>query len=182
MQTLKNRGTFVRPRAAKHFYQFYKGPEDLFRIAISFLRLGLENGEACLWVVSRSIGAVEAIEAFQREYNLMRFIENGQLLILPAERWYLDRGRFSELKVLEKLKKFVQEKERRGFSVYRAVGDLDWLADGDWFKFQRFEAKAHTWIQTLRFTAICAYPIQKCSLTKTKDVLDHHDSVFLSKL
>ena len=168
--------------AGRHFYQFYKGPEDLFRIVIPFLRLGLENKEACLWIVSRSLGVLEAIEAFRQKFDLMDFFENGQLLVLPAERWYLDRGRFSERKVLEKLKKFIQERERRGFGAYRAVGDTAWLQERDWLKFQSYEKKSHEWIQSIRFAAICAYPIDRCSLGQTKDIVDNHDSVFLSKL
>jgi len=186
MQTLADRELFAPASAAKHFYQFYKGREDLFRITIPFLRVGLENGEACVWVVSRSTGTVEAIEAFEREYDLGRVVRNGQLAIVPAERWYLDRGRFSERKVLARWRKFVEEKSRQGFSACRAVGDTAWLVATDWFRFQVYEKKVHAWLQTDRldvhFTALCAYPIRQCSLTQTKDVLDHHDTVFLSKL
>ncbi len=166
----------------RHFYQFYKGREDLFRIAIPFLRVGLANHEACLWVVSNAIGVLEAVTAFQRHYDLARFIEKGQLLVLPTERWYLDRGRFSERKVLEKLKKFIEEKKARGFKAFRGVGDTGWLDPKDWHKFQSYEEKANKWVEKMKFTVLCAYPIEQCSLVQTKDIVDHHDGVFLSKL
>lgn len=172
----------VTVAVGKHFYQFYKGQEDFLRIVIPFLRLGLESGNACLWVVSRSVGILDAIEAFQRQCDLTRFLQKGQLVILPAERWYLDRGYFSEGRVLERLKNFIRTTEQRGFSAFRGVGDIGWLDGKDWGKLQAYEDKVQQWIQTVKITALCAYPIGQCSLTQTKDVLDRHDSVFLTKL
>ncbi len=174
--------TQAPPSVGKHFYQFYRGREDLFRVAIPFLRLGLENGEACLWVVSRGIGILEAIEAFQRGFDLTRYIEKGQLSILPAERWYLERGRFSERKAFERAKRFVEEKSRLGFNAFRAAGDLGWVEPEDWPEIQAYEAKVHQLIQGIRAVALCLYPIQRCGMIQRKDITDHHDSVFMSKL
>ena len=176
------RDTRVAVSVGRHYYQFYRGREDFFRAVIPFLRVGLASKEACLWIVSRSIGILQAVETFQREYDLTRFIETGQLLILPAERWYLDRGRFSARKALGRMEKFVAEKRRSGFTAFRGAGDLGWLEAEDWFEFQAYEEKIHEWIQNLQIVAICAYPIQSCSLTQTQDVMSRHHSVFLTKL
>ncbi len=166
-----------------HFYQFYKGREDFFRLAIPFLRLGLAHGEACLWIVSRAVGITEAIHAFSRECDLGPFLDRGQLAILPAEKWYLDRGQFSERKVLQKTETFIGDKMRLGFNSICGVGDAGWLEVEDWLKFQNYEEKVHGLIRDFgKITAVCAYPIQRCSLTQTKDVLTHHDGVFQHKL
>ena len=173
----------MKTATGRHFYQFYKGREDFFRFSIPFLRHGLESGEACLWIVSQAIGIAEAIHAFGRECDLELFLDRGQLTILPAEKWYFDRGRFSERKVLQKTKSFVEDKTRLGFGAVRGVGDAGWLEKKDWVPFQEYEERAHQLIQNFgKITAICAYPIQRCSLTQTKDVLIHHDSVFQHKL
>ena len=170
-----------RTRAAegRHFYQFYKARDDLFHVVIPFLVVGLENHEACLWIVSRSVGVLEAVEALQQAYDPSPFLESGQLIILPAERWYLERGRFSAAKAMQRAKKFVGDKERRGFGTFRSVGDLGWLEGNDWEEFQSYEKKTHQWIQQFRMVAICAYPIHHCSMTQAKDILDHHDHIFL---
>ena len=174
--------TFSSTSLGKHFYQFYRGREDLFRVAIPFLKLGLESQEACLWVVSNSVGIAEAIAVFQRRFDLSPFLERKQLLIIPAERWYLDRGRFSERAALKRMKKFLEERRLKGFSAFRGVSDVGWLEARDWPKFQAFERKIHDWMQVLKMTAICAYPIQHCSLTQSQDVLNHHHSVFQTKI
>jgi hypothetical protein len=166
----------------RHFYQFYKGREDFLRAVIPFLWVGLKNKEACLWIVSKSVGIVEAIEGFHRHCDLTPFIESRQLLILPAERWYLERGRFSESRVLQKFTRFVAERKRLGFQKCRIVGDVGWFEQEDWPKFQSYEAKAHAWLRTSSGTALCAYPIWRCTPTQIKDILDCHDSVFLTKL
>lgn len=165
----------------RHFYQFYKGPKDLFQIVIPFIQMGLENREACLWVVSSSVGLMEAVQALRQQFDLEPYLDSGQLLILPAEKWYLDRGKFSERRVLGKLEKFVEDKRHRGFPSYRGVGDLGWLEMGDWLNFQSYEEKIHKWLQDLQMTAVCAYPIHRCSLGQAQDILGRHDSVFLTK-
>lgn len=172
----------LRAAQGKHFYQFFKGPEDLFRVVVPFLVSGLSNGSACFWLVSRSVGLLDAVQVLERHVNLAPLLDTGQLLIFPAERWYLDRGHFSERKILQNFEKFVERAERQGFLSFRTVGDLGWLDGRDWEKFQEFEVRIHERIQELQITCLCAYPIQHCSLTQTKDVLDHHDSVFLTKL
>lgn len=172
----------VSTSGGRHFYQFYRGREDLFHIVVPFLRLGLENKEACLWVVSQTTGIMEAIKALQRQCEISRYIENGQFLIIPAERWYLDQQRFSVRRVFAKLNKFIDDKRRLGYSSFRGVGDVGLIEPKNWRQFQTYESKVHPLIHRMKITAICAYPIQQCSLTQTKEVLDHHDGVFLTKL
>lgn len=182
MQITTTREREAPPRLGKHFYQFYKGREDFFRIVTPFLLSGLRSGEAVLWVVSQAIGVLEAVETLQRSSDISRFIEKGQLLIVPAERWYLERGRFSKRKVTQRFKRFVDEKMALGYVRFRGAADLAWLDGRDWSKFQSYETKVDEMIQALQAVALCAYPIQHCSLTQTKEVLENHDSVFLSKL
>lgn len=164
-------------RAGKHYYQFYKGREDFFRIVVPFLLRGLEENEACLWIVSRSVGVLEAVEAFRKTYDPTPHLETKQLVILPAERWYFEGGRFSARKVLAKLKKFAEDKERQGFKGFRGVGDLGWLdfKSEDWTQLQSYEEKAHSWIRELCMTVVCAYPLRYCSMAQTKEILDRHD-------
>lgn len=182
MQITTTREREAPPCLGKHFYQFYKGREDFFRIVTPFLLSGLRSGEAVLWVVSQAIGVLEAVETLQRSSDISRFIEKSQLLIVPAERWYLERGRFSERKVTRRFKRFVDEKTALGYVRFREAADVAWLDGRDWSKFQSYETKVDEIIQALQAVALCAYPIQHCSLTQTKEVLENHDSVFLSKL
>lgn len=144
--------------------------------------MGLRNQEACLWIVSRSIGLPEAIESFQRQHDLTPFVYNRQLVILPAERWYLEGDRFSERKAVQRFRQFVEERRRLGFSAFRVSGDAGWLETHDWMKFQAYESKVHDWIHSTTVTALCAYPIGRCSIIQTKDIHDHHDGIFLTKL
>lgn len=171
----------VSSALGKHFYQFYKGREDLFRIVIPFLRSGLGGGEACVWIVSQQVGVLEVVEAIRREFDLTPFIENSQLLILPAERWYLEGGRFSARKARKNLRNLVRDKQQLGFKAFRGIADLGWLEEQDWERFQNYEKEIHDVIQGMPAIGLCAYPIQHCTLTQTKEVLECHDSVFLSK-
>ena len=72
----------------------------------------------------------------------------------------------------------MEDKTRLGFRALRGVGDLGWLEEEGWEESQSYEEKAHEWIRNVQMTAICAYPIQHCTIRQTKDVLDHHDRIF----
>lgn len=182
METLNVYPRGVASSLGRHYYQFYKGREDLFRVVIPFLGVGLKNSEACLWVISEAVGVEEAVRELHRQYDLAPYLEKHQLLILPAERWYLERGRFSEHRVSRKFFRFIEERRRLGFVKYRIVGDAGWIDPHHWPSLRSHEMKIHEWLRTVPVTALCAYPIRRCTLTQTKDVLDHHDGVFLTKL
>lgn len=182
METTALPGAPTGSGLGKHYYQFYKGPEDFFRAVVPFLKVGLESGEACLWTVSKLVGVLEAIETLQHQCDLIRFLKNGQLLVVPAERWYWEGVHFSGRKALQRLEKFIQERKRRGFSVFRMVGDVGLLDREDWSELQVYEEKARQCMRSLAVITICTYPIHQCSISQTKDILEHHDGVFLTKL
>ena len=171
----------VSSALGKHFYQFYKGREDLFRIVIPFLRSGLDGGDACVWIVSRQVGVLEVVEAIRRVKSAgMRIVMITGDHLLTAQ-FIAKGGYFSPRKARKNLRNMMAEKQKLGFKAFRGIADLGWLEERDWERFQNYEKEIHELIQGMKAIGLCAYPIQHCTLTQTKEVLEHHDSVFLSK-
>lgn len=167
----------------KHLYQFYKDSEDYFSALIPYFKSGLEKGDACLWLVSKKNGMNEARErAKQMIENFEKFEKRGQIQILSAEEWYLEKGSFDEKQSLEKAKEAVKVAIDSGFTRVRASGDVAAIPLTERSLLKSYEAKIHETISGSPVIALCAYPILDCSLQETKQVIDQHNDVLIGNL
>lgn len=167
-------------QCGKHFYQFYKQPEDYFKVMVPFLGAGLEKGQACLWLVSRRIG-LERVYDVARQHlpNFSEALPSGQLEILCGEDWYLTDGLFDEEKAFLNASKYLERIHKRGFTQFRASGDGASVPQSEWPKVRTYEAKVNVFIRESGGIALCAYPILQCTLSDTKAVLDTHDEALV---
>ena len=78
-----------------HFCQLYQTREDLLDILVPYFKAGLENNEYCLWITSAPLGqqaARHAMSASMPDFD--RYLERGQIEIVPHTQWYLKDGAF----------------------------------------------------------------------------------------
>jgi len=76
-----------------HFCQFYRNREDLIEILVPYFAAGLHNNEYCMWVTAGPLDEEPAREAIARVVpDLDRYLEKGQIEILPDHQWYLRDG------------------------------------------------------------------------------------------
>ena len=84
-----------------HFCQFYQTQQDLLDILVPYFKTGLENNEFCMWVTAHPLNAGQAREALKEAVpDLERYEQQGQLEILPHDRWYMLEGLFDQERVL----------------------------------------------------------------------------------
>jgi len=84
-----------------HLCLFYQSKEDLIEILAPYLKAGLESNQFCMWVTSEPLGENEAKEAMRKVApNLDRYLERGQVEIVPHSEWYLKDGVFDMRRVL----------------------------------------------------------------------------------
>ena len=67
-----------------HLCQFYETPDELLELVPLYLRAGLENGEFCVWAPPVPLTAAAARKAAA---GCRKYVEKGQLEIIPAGRW-----------------------------------------------------------------------------------------------
>lgn len=168
----------------KHFYQFYKNPEDHIRMMSDFFQTGLEAGEACLWLVSQKMGLDRVYSTGKKLIPKFSFyLAAEQLKIVSGEDWYLTEGVFDEDKSLGNAKAFFERAYAEGYTRVRATGDLNAVPHGDWQTVYAYERKIDAVIKAAPLICICAYPILECSISDTKAVLDTHpDGVLVSRV
>ena len=67
-----------------------------------YFQAGLENNEFCLWVTSEPLIEEEARQAMEKAMpGFSRYVESGQIEIVPQDRWYLEDGVFDSRLVLQ---------------------------------------------------------------------------------
>lgn len=95
-----------------HFCCFYDTREDLLDILIPYFKIGLENNEFCLWVISSSelLTVQQAMSALRNAVpDLDRHLAERNLEIVGHDEWFVPDGSFNLYQVANRFK----EKRRR---------------------------------------------------------------------
>ena len=84
-----------------HICQFYFTKEELMDILAPYFKVGLENNEFCLWVISQPFKLEDAKETLRRvipDFNV--YLEKGQIEIISYKDWFFTEGIFDIKRVL----------------------------------------------------------------------------------
>jgi hypothetical protein len=113
-----------------HFCSFYKTKQNLLDILIPYFKIGLENNEFCLWLISDSevITTEEAKKALKRAVrDLDRYLAEGRMEIVSHDQWFLDGGTFDFHRAVNKFNEKIDEALTRGYAGMRVNGSPAWL-------------------------------------------------------
>ena len=80
-----------------HFCYFYETKQDLLDILIPYFKIGLENNEFCLWIISNSglLTMQEATSALREALpDLDRYLAEGSIEVVAHDEWFLYEGAF----------------------------------------------------------------------------------------
>ncbi len=165
-----------------HFCQFYQTRDDLLDILVPYFKAGLENNEFCMWVTSEPLDAGQAEEAFRRALpDLDRYLESGQLEILPYSDWYTKGGAFDARRVLDGWLEKLDRALARGFDGLRLSGNTFWLERRDWADFTAYEEAVNDVIGRHRMIAVCTYCLDRCSAHEVMDVVRNHQFALIKR-
>ncbi len=165
-----------------HFCQFYQTQQDLLDVLIPYFTAGLESNEFCMWITSEPLGAKEAREALGAAIpNLDRYLESGQLEIIPHSEWYLKGGSFDSQRVLDGWLGKLEGALARGYAGLRLTGNTFWLEKPDWNDFTDYEEVINSVIGRYRMLAACTYCLDKCSALEVLDVIRNHQFALIKR-
>lgn len=158
-----------------HFCQFYQTQQDLLDLLVPYFKSGLANNEFCMWITSEPLGAGEAEEAMRKALpDLDRYLESGQLEILPHSDWYLKDGIFDSQRVLAGWLDKLERARAKGYDGLRLTGNTFWLEKSDWENFTHYEETIDIVIGHHRMIAVCTYCLDRCSAAEVIDVIRNH--------
>ena len=158
-----------------HFCYFYSTKQDLVDVLVPYFQAGLENNESCLWITSPFLSQKEAEEALGKAVpDFARYLDRGQIEIVPHTEGYLKDGVFNIQTVLKALADKTAQALAQGYDGLRATGDASWLEKEALGRFIDYEAELNHRIGNLKMLAICTYSILNHGACRIIDVMSHH--------
>ncbi|MBI2918555.1 MAG: MEDS domain-containing protein [Chloroflexi bacterium] len=159
-----------------HFCHFFQTKEDLLDVLVPYFRAGLEGNEFCIWVTADPLGKPEVERAMASAVpGFARYVEQGQIEIIPYDQWYTLGGHFDSDRVLAGWVDKLEQALKRGYGGLRLTGNTFWLEKQDWRSFADYEAAVDGVIGSYRILALCSYSLDKCGGGEVLDVVRNHE-------
>ncbi len=159
-----------------HFCMFYRSKEDLLSLVVPYIKAGLEDNEACIWVISDVVTMDEAKQALSEHIpDLPNRMRRGQLEILRAADWYTPTGRFDAKSVLAAWKEKAFQSRRNRFDGIRATGDTSWLKREEWSRFVAYESSIGHAIEGQNMLVLCSYKQDLWDVQQIAEVASTHE-------
>lgn len=107
-----------------HFCQLYQTKGELVDTLVPYLKAGLENSEACLWIISEYPGENEVKERLRRIIpGFESCIKQGQIEIIFYNQFYFEDGNFNSKKALKYLSEKLGNAIKNGYSGLRFLSE-----------------------------------------------------------
>jgi PAS domain S-box-containing protein len=165
-----------------HFCQFYQTKQDLIDTLVPYFKAGLENNEFCMWVTADNLTVPEARKAMTKGVpGFAKYQKNGQIEILPYDKWYIRGGSFKSKSVLNGWIKKLDQALKKGYSGLRLTGNTFWLEKKDWRNFTDYEEAVNNVIGKYKMVALCSYSLDKCSALEIADVIGNHEFALIKR-
>jgi hypothetical protein len=149
---------FVRKMKAKdHVIMFYSKPEDKRHVLFTYLKAGLDQGEAAAYVASQE--SPDQIKQAMKQFGIDvdRFEKSEALHVFDYTDCYIVGGKFSTSKTMERWKKLYDESIAKGFKGLRVAGEMACFFDHGMVKeLVEYEKSLHKGFELPRI-GICAY-------------------------
>jgi PAS domain S-box-containing protein len=160
-----------------HFCCFYETKEDLLDILVPYFKVGLENDEFCLWVISKSelLTMEEATSALRKALpDLDRYIAEERIQVIAHDEWFLEGRAFDLHRVVNRFKQKVDEALAKGYAGIRVNGSPAWIQKEDGKELLEFEGELDKLFPTERIIASCTYPLAGSKAAGLLDVIRTH--------
>lgn len=105
-----------------HAVFFYNMEESKREVSFSFLLAGLLRNEAVIYLVPESRLDLEAAELVRYGIDA-NYIRKEALSIMPAEDWYLNKGKAQADKIIANWQTLLKQKKKAGFTGLRVAGE-----------------------------------------------------------
>ena len=149
-----------RLEATDHAIMIYKNPKDRYDVLFTYLKAGLDNGEAVAYVTSQE--SPEKIKQAMHDFGIdvERYERNGALRVIDYRDWYIIDGKFEASKTVEFWRKLFNESKVTGFKGLRVTGETACFFEHDLVdELVEYERGLHRTLE-IPMTAICAYDLE----------------------
>jgi len=165
-----------------HFCLFYQREQDLIDVLLPYFKAGLESNEFCIWVTSEPLDEMEVREVIGKALpHFDRYLERGQIEIVPYHKWYLRKDTFSLQRVRSAWIDKLDQALAKGFDGMRMSVNTAWLEKKDRRELIDYEEKVDNIIGNYPMIALCTYSLGKCGVSEILDVLANHQITLIGQ-
>jgi MEDS: MEthanogen/methylotroph, DcmR Sensory domain len=167
-----------------HLCLIYETQEEQFSAAIPFMKIGLDRGEKCLYIVDDNTAAMVINKMKEAGMDVEAAVDSGKLAIINKQAAYLKQGYFDPDWMISFLKRATDEAKVAGFSALRVTGEMTWVLGGDpdTEHLMEYEAKLNYFFPDNDALALCQYNRNRFSPEIIKGVISTHPLVIYGGL
>lgn len=158
-----------------HLCQFYQAVGDLLETHTRYFKAGLENNEACIWVLPDCLSPEDVEAAFR---NVMpdfgAYLYRDQIQFISARRWYLRDGVFNLNGLMEAWREKLTTALSSGYSGLRVSGDGSWYKEMDWQDVCAYEKAVCPAIAGSPVLSLCTYPMSEFTPDQITEMISYH--------
>jgi len=157
-------------RSTNHLIFVYDSPEAKYNVLFNYLKVGLDNGEAAVYVAADE-SPDQIREAMKRfDIKVKKYEETSALQILGYEDVYIIDGKFSMPTTMNIWNKLYNEALKQGFKGLRVTGEMACFFKHHFVQeLIEYEKTLHR-VLDIPMVAICAYNAN--ILNKSKDPIN----------
>ena len=167
-----------------HVCQFYQRKEDLVEMLVPYFKQGLEQNDACVWLVG-DLTVEEAGNALAAAVpGLKHYRAAGQMQIRHYTEFYTNEdGTMKPSDALrDQFAAMGTTVTENGFRGLRASGNVSWIENNQSMsQFMEYETKVHCAIQDSRMMAVCTYPARAAALHPSREIIHNHGKIFVKR-
>jgi PAS domain S-box-containing protein len=158
-----------------HFFMFYDSKEDLLDTLVPYFKTGLENGEACLWLVSDPLTQEEARNTLGKAMpDFDQYLADGRIEIADERQFYFSGD---DLDLQRTIRIWAEKTDfalKRGCAGLRLSASTAWLEKQQWKAFSEYESEVTRSLSRRRMMALCTYPLAGTTAAEILDVTRTH--------
>jgi hypothetical protein len=143
----------------EHVVLLYINPEDKRACLFTYLKAGLDRGQAGAYVTSQESteDIKKAMVQFDIDVELCE--QSGALSVIDYRDWYMIGGDFDISKTMGLWRKVLEASKTKGFNGLRVTGEMGCFFERDVVdKLMEYEHTLHR-VLDLPMMAICAYDV-----------------------
>ncbi len=167
----------LQPR--DHLCLLFKTREEEFSAVVPFLRLGLERGERCVYIVDENT-ADEVLRALADDgVDAAAAVASGALIVISKRESYLKNGYFDPDLMIRFLEGSAREAKSQGYAGLRVTGEMTWALGPEpgVEKVLEYEAKLNDVIRRGDLVVLCQYNRARFGPAVIKEVIHTHPFV-----
>jgi len=167
-----------------HLCLIYETQREQFAAVVPFMRIGLDRGEKCIYIVDESTAA-SVLDAMRAEgIDVESATKSGTLVVATKRDAYLKQGYFDPDWMIRFLKEATDSAKADGFSALRVTGEMTWALGDDpgVERLIEYEAKLNHFFPNNDALAICQYNRNRFRPEVLIDVIRTHPLVISDSL